>query len=91
VTIGSSTERIEATDGPTRARPAKNKMMAPTVLTRASVMSHVHAATPTWSEGPPRTTAATVYVDAAPQHTRVVSVSGATPDSNRSPVRMYAV
>ena len=92
MTTGSRIDRIEATEGPTRARPAKKKMIAPTVLTRASVTSQAQAAGPASSDvGPPRRTEATAYVVAAPQHTRAVRLSGAMPESTRSPVRMYAV
>ena len=67
-------------------------MIAPTVLTSASVTSQNHAAGPASSDvGPPRTTVAVAYVVAAPQHTSAVRLSGAMPESTRSPVRMYTV
>ena len=92
MTTGSRTDRIEATEGPSRARPAKKKMIAPTVLTRASVTSQNQAVAPESSDvGPPRTAVATAYVVAAPQQTNAVRLSGAMPESTRSPVRMYAV
>jgi len=92
VTTGSRTDRIDATEGPRRASPAKKKMIAPTVLTSESVTSQNHAVTPESSDvGPPRRTVATAYVVAAPQHTSAVRLSGAIPESTRSPVRMYAV
>src|SRR5215212_10007806 len=46
VTTGSTTERIAARDGPTRARPAKNSRIAATVLTSAIAPSQAQPAAP---------------------------------------------
>ena len=46
VTTGSSVERIDAADGPTRARPAKNARIAPTVLTRTMPAIAAHPTPP---------------------------------------------
>ena len=82
--------RIEAADGPTRARPAKNSRIAATVLTRARVTSQPQPADEKPSEGPPRSREVTAYVVAAPLQISAVSGSGAMPPRSRSPMRMYA-
>jgi len=88
VTTGSSVERIDAADGPTRASPAKKHRIAPTVLTAAIAPSHAQPSAPKPSSGPPRTTDATANVHIAPTHTSAASATGETPAPTRSPVRM---
>lgn len=91
VTTGSSVERIDAADGPTRARPAKKVRIAPTVLTSAIAPSQPQPAAANARSGPPRTALTTANVPAAPVHTSAESGRNGTPASTRSPLRMQAV
>ena len=91
MTTGSSVERIDADDGPTRARPAKNARIAATVDTSAIAPSQPQPSAPKPSSGPPVTSAATANVPVAPVHTSAASATGGTPATTRSPTRMYAV
>ena len=78
VTSGSRVERIDAADGPTRARPAKKQRIAATVLTRAIAPTHAQPSAPNPSSGPPRTTDASANVHVAPRHTNAASATGGT-------------
>jgi hypothetical protein len=89
VTTGSTVERIEAAEGPTRRRPAKNSEIAPTVETAARHTSHAHpaAVTRAGARSPPASPA-NVRVIAAPVHTSVLSVSGPRRAAMPSELRM---
>src|SRR6478735_12090168 len=91
VTSGSRVERIDAADGPTRARPAKKQRIAPSVLTRAIAPTHAQPTAPNPSSGPPRRTDANAKVHVAPRQTNAASATGGTPAPTRSPMRMYTV
>src|SRR4029078_9262727 len=88
VTTGSSVERIDAADGPTRARPAKKQSIAATVLTIAIATTHAQPSAPNVSCGPPCMTDASAKVHVAPTHTKADSAIGGTPTPARSPTRI---
>jgi hypothetical protein len=88
VTTGSSVERIAAADGPTRASPAKNMTIGPTVLIRAIAPIQPQPSAAKASSGPPRTADASANVHAAPAQTSAASPSAGTAAPMRSPVRM---
>jgi hypothetical protein len=89
VTTGSSVERIEAVDGPTRERPAKKRPTAPTVDTTA-----IAAIQPSPSllsaprSSPPPARPANVSIAAAPVHTKVLSASAPTRAATPSETKM---
>jgi GTP-binding protein len=91
VTGGSNVERIAASDGPTRCRPAKNVVTGRTVLTSAISTSHSHASAGSASRSVPFARPTAVVVSAAPAHTSAASTSGGTVRVTPSETRMYVV
>ena len=89
VTTGSSVERIAAADGPTRARPAKNRPTAPTVDTTAIAASHPNPAALTAPRSsPPPMSPTSVSITAAPVHTKVLNASAPTRAATPSETKM---
>src|SRR5882762_6454979 len=86
VTTGSSVDKIDAADGPTRAMPAKKQRIAPTVLTAAIAPTASQPSAPKSNSGPPRTIEASAKVTVAPTHTSPDSATGGTPAPTRAPV-----
>ena len=88
MTTGSSVERIAAAEGPTRSRPAKNAITAPTVDTSAIAASQPQPSAANPSSGPPVGSETSAKVTVAPVQTSAESASGGVPASTRSPTRM---
>src|SRR5262245_22088149 len=92
VTTGSSVDRIDAADGPTRRRPAKKSAIAPTVDTAARQVSQPRPASPTapgWRS--PAASDAIVNVAAAPVQTRAPSGTGPRREATPSELKMYVL
>jgi hypothetical protein len=88
VTTGSTVETIEAVVGPTRLRPAKNRLTATTVETTARQASHPHPASVTSpGRSSPSIAEPAVRLSAAPLQTSADSTLGrirpATPSLTR--------
>ena len=88
VTTGSSVDRIDAALGPTRASPAKNSRIAPTVLTTTMPAIASQPSAESARSGPPRGIDAEPERQRRPAHTSAASASGGTPAPTRSPARM---
>ena len=84
--------RIDEVVGPTRLRPAKNSVIAPTVEIPARQSSH-HQPASVSSPGRnwPSATVDTVSAAAAPVHTSVASSCGGIRLATPSLTRMYAL
>ena len=76
VTGGSNVDRIAASDGPTRRRPAKKADTAMTVLTSAISSSHSHASAGRAKSSEPVARPATVKLAVAPVSTSSASANG---------------
>jgi len=89
VVSGSAVDRIDAVVGPTSCRPAKKKLMAPTVETMAMPASHPKPAALTLPGcRSPAAAATSVSVAAAPVQTSALRTSGSTWPATPSEVRM---
>src|SRR4051794_8917208 len=92
VTTGSTVERIDAAVGPTRRRPAKNRLIAATVETAPRHTSHPQpAAVSAPGRSSPSSAPPAVRLTVAPVQTIADSTVGRTRPATPSLTRMYVV